>query len=1066
MSLLTKIFGTANDRELKRLGELVGEINALEPQVEALSDEQITARAKQIAAEIQAAAEGIDDHKQAAEALFAAQREHLVEVFAMVRECSVRTLGMRHFDVQLIGGVVLWEGRIAEMKTGEGKTLASTLALTLHAMTGRGAHLVTVNDYLASRDARWMGPIYNMMGLTVGLVVHEVEPDERQASYGADITYGTNNEFGFDYLRDNMKVHSSQLVQRPLFFSIVDEVDSILIDEARTPLIISGPVREDPRALFKVRDAVRRLKKDTHYDLEEKHRNVMLNDEGVSAVEQALGLENLFDDENADTLHKIENMLRAYSLYHRDRHYIVKGREVILVDEHTGRTMLGRRLSEGLHQAIEAKENVTVRAESQTYATISLQNYFRMYARLAGMTGTADTEAAEFSKIYGLDVVVIPTNVPMVRDDEPDAVYLTANEKFAGVYVDIFESNLRGQPVLVGTTSIDMNELVGDLLNNVRKHARVRDILDRPLIAEAYERANAEYNLDLDPKTNKITHTVLNAKIHSAEAMVVAQGGRYGAVTIATNMAGRGTDVKLGGDPEALVQTEENINRATHRKLFDKAVAARAIECKTERVKVVAVGGLRVVGTERHESRRIDNQLRGRSGRQGDPGSSCFYLSLEDDLLRIFGDRMEAILGRLQVEKDVPIVSHRLMDRAIERAQKAVEGHNFDIRKRLLEYDDVMNQQRTVIYQIRQQCLFEREVHGTIMEMGREVGGSIAIGYTSTLGRPDQWDLAGLTDVLKKRYGIERDLTQEDAFRLNADTLAQELSELLPEKLDERLNAIRGMDMRRYEIIEQNAADPERLLAALVEQVGIFLADRFAPEGLPPAKWKYDALSAYLVEQYRSEFEVPENARPTMSLEHLAKLVQGRLAEALGNDRAAVEKQIRADWHSAKEQKQNRLIGASEQRVYLWAIDHHWMRHLWRMDNLRDAVSFRGYAQRDPLIEYKRDGYAAFDDMMWEVKRTTVNALFHLGYDPRTGRIHIPQMEDLSDEAKAVKEDSGNIYEESAAQAKVASAPTDAPKKQPVRRDSPKVGRNDPCPCGSGKKYKKCCWDKDQKTAS
>ncbi len=553
MSIFTKIFGSANERELKRLRRVVAEVNAWEPKVKPLTDEQITARAKEIAAEIRRAAAGYDDEAEELAALFEAERLALPEVFALTRESAVRTLGMRPFDVQLIGGMVLWEGKIAEMRTGEGKTLAATMPLVLHAMSGRGAHLVTVNDYLAKRDSQWMGPIYRMMGLTVGLVVHEVEPDERQASYRADITYGTNNEFGFDYLRDNLKIHASQLVQRPHHFAIVDEVDSILIDEARTPLIISGPVREDPTVLFKVRDVVRRLQKDEHYELDEKHRNVMLNDHGVTVVEHGLGVGNLFDDENADTLHKVENMLRAFSLYHRDRQYIVKGREVILIDEHTGRTMIGRRLSEGLHQAIEAKENVQVRDESQTYATVSLQNYFRMYDRLAGMTGTADTEAAEFKKIYKLDVLIVPTNVEMIRDDEPDKVYLTAGEKFAGVYLDILDCYMRGQPVLVGTTSIEMNELVSELLNNSRKDKRVRDILDRPIIERAYAEIGEQLGHDVDFKTFKIPHTVLNAKQHDAEALVVAQGGRFRAVTIATNMAGRGTDIKLGGDPEKLV---------------------------------------------------------------------------------------------------------------------------------------------------------------------------------------------------------------------------------------------------------------------------------------------------------------------------------------------------------------------------------------------------------------------------------------------------------------------------------------------------------------------------------
>ncbi|MDP8225094.1 MAG: preprotein translocase subunit SecA [Candidatus Lernaella stagnicola] len=1067
MGILTKVFGTKNERELKRLDKTLEEVNAWEERVQALSDEQITARAKEIAADIQATGEGIDDKKEAHEAMFEAQLQNLPEVFAMVREAGVRTTGMRHFDVQITGGIVLWEGNIAEMKTGEGKTLAATLPMTLHAMAGTGAHLVTVNDYLAKRDAEWMGPIYNMMGLSVGLVIHAVDPDKRQASYGADITYGTNNEFGFDYLRDNMKTHFSQLMQRDHCFVIVDEVDSILIDEARTPLIISGPVREDPQALFTVRDVVRRLKREDHYEVDEKHRNVTLTDEGVTAVEQGLQIANVFEDEHADTLHKVENMLRAYALYQRDRHYIVKAREVILVDEHTGRTMPGRRLSEGLHQAIEAKENVTVRAESQTYATISLQNYFRMYTRLAGMTGTADTEAAEFKKIYDLDVVVIPTNVPMVRDDQPDKVYLSGDEKFAGVYVDILESHLRGQPVLVGTTSVEMNELVSDLLNNARKKKRVRDILDRPSIEQTFTRLNEEYGLDLDPKIYKVPHHLLNAKFHAAEALIVAQGGRFRSVTVATNMAGRGTDVKLGGDPEALTLTEDGIEREQHPKAFERAVEKWTPICREERVKVLAVGGLRVVGTERHESRRVDNQLRGRSGRQGDPGSSCFYLSLEDDLLRIFGDRMESILSRLQIEKDMPIVSHRMMDRAIERAQKAVEGHNFDIRKRLLEYDDVMNQQRTVIYRIRQQCLMERDVHEQILEMAQEVAGNTVLGYTSAMGKsPDMWDLDGLRRVFKRRYGVEIELPEgSDVFSINPDIIAEEMAIVMPQRLEERLNAIKDLDKKRYESIEQNAGDQEKFLDALIGQVALFHADIYAPEGLPPGKWRYEELDAVLSQKYGFTLSIEPAARVTMSLEGLVKQIQARMREALAANHDAVAQYVREDWDSAKKHKQQRMVAVAEQRLYLWAIDHHWMRHLWRMDNLRDAVSFRGYAQRDPLLEYKREGYEAFDEVMWEVKKTAVNLLFHIGYDMRTGRVHLPTMDDLSEDAKTVKEASGNIYEETAQQQQVANAPTDRPKQQPVKRDRPKVGRNEPCPCGSGKKYKKCCWDKDRQAS-
>jgi len=1065
MGLITKIIGTQNDRELKRLNKLLVQINDWEPKIQKLADEQITMRAKEIKAKIQLAGKGLPE-KDAAPLLFEVEGEFLPEVFALTREAARRTVQMRPFDVQIIGGIALWEGKIAEMKTGEGKTLAATMPLTLHAMSGRGAHLVTVNDYLARRDSEWMGPIYEMMGLTVGLVVHDVDPIDRKASYRADVTYGTNNEFGFDYLRDNMKVHASQLAQRPHHYAIVDEVDSILIDEARTPLIISGPVQDDPSVLFKVRDVVRRLKRDTHYEVDEKLRSATLNDEGVAEVEQGMGIQNLYDEDQGELLHRVENMVRAFSLYQRDRHYIVKAREVILVDEHTGRTLPGRRLSEGLHQAIEAKENVRVKAENQTYATISLQNYFRMYSRLAGMTGTADTEALEFKKIYDLDIVVVPTNEPMVRDDEPDKVYLTAEEKYAGVFLDIFDSYLRGQPVLVGTASVEMSELVSQLLNNNRKSKIIRQILDRPIIEQAFAQANEDYDLDLDYKTFKVPHTVLNAKNHSAEALVVAQGGRLKSVTIATNMAGRGTDIKLGGDPEALVYTEEKISKKASRKQFERAVAERKKQCDEEKKDVLEAGGLRVIGTERHESRRIDNQLRGRSGRQGDPGSSSFYLSLEDDLLRIFGGNIKGLLARLQVEKDQPIISHRMMDRTIERAQKAVEGHNFDIRKRLIEYDDVMNQQREVIYKIRRSILMDADVHDEIVEMAEEVGGSIAISYTADMGRPESWDMAGLQRLLKNRYGMEKEWTEQDAFNIKAETLAEEIAEEMRDTLQQRFQLIQELDAKRYELIEQSAQDSEKLVKALIGQVAVDLLERYIPPELGVTEWDLDGLQADLQERYDAVLTIDDKAMDSLTPDRLAHFITSRLEQTWEADPYAVEPRLREDWDRIKLDKQRKLIGHAEQRLYLWAIDHHWMRHLWHMDHLREAVSFSGYAQRNPLVEYKREGFKMFDDMMWNIKKMTVNALFRLGYDQRSGRILVPNLKDISDEAKLVKEEARQTYKEAAAQqAEVAEAPmpTDSPKGVTVRRDRPKIGRNDPCHCGSGKKYKHCCWDKDHK---
>jgi len=1061
MGLLTAIIGTKNDRELKRLGGLLAAVNTWEPKVQALADDQITTRAREIAAKIQQAAEGIQDDKQVVTALFAAELEFLPEVFALTRECSVRRLGMRPFDVQVIGGIALWEGQIAEMKTGEGKTLAATMPLTLHAMAGRGAHLVTVNDYLARRDTEWMGPIYEMMGLTVGLVIHEVEPHQRRQSYYSSITYGTNNEFGFDYLRDNMKVHSSQLVQRQHHYAIVDEVDSILIDEARTPLIISGPVREDQSTLMKVRDVVRRLQAEVHYKVEEKHRNVTLTDEGVAAVEKGLGVDNLYNDEQGAVLHNVENMVRAYALYKRDRHYLVKGREVILIDEHTNRTMPGRRLSEGLHQAIEAKENVPVRAENQTYATISLQNYFRMYSRLAGMTGTADTEAAEFKKIYNLDILVAPTNQKMIRIDEPDKVYLTAPEKFAGIYLDILDCYMRGQPVLVGTASVEMSELVSDLLNNKRKSKLVREILDRPIIERAYDRLNAEGH-QLDEKTFKIPHTVLNAKEHAAEALVVAQGGRFKSITVATNMAGRGTDIKLGGDPEALVYTEDKLSKKASRKQFEHAVAERAVQCAEEKKQVIDVGGLRVIGTERHESRRIDNQLRGRSGRQGDTGSSSFYLSMDDDLLRIFGEGIKNLLGRLRLEKDEPIISHRQMDKAIERAQKAVEGHNFDIRKRLIEYDDVMNQQREIVYKIRRHILMNGEIHDSILDMAEEIGGSLAVSFTTDLGRAEDWDLAGLSKILRLRYDLEKTWTEEEQYQIRAEDLAGEVARNLRGALEHRLDQIRQIDAERYRIIEDNTSDAERLYDVLIKQVAFFLAEQYAPENVHPSRWDYAGLSAKVLERYGLEFEVEDAVRSSMTIERLTGFVENRLRQRWETDHDATAAKVREDWELAKQEKQRRLIATAEQRLYLWAIDHHWMRHLWHMDHLRESVSFSGYAQKNPLTEYKTEGFKMFDTMMWEIKKTTVGALFRLRYDTRSGRIAFPNLRDLSDEAQLIKSE-GESYKEAVANQEAAASGGGEGKVAPVVRDRPKIGRNDPCYCGSGKKYKHCHWDQDHK---
>ncbi len=674
-TVLKKIVGTKNDRELKKYSAILREINALESSVAALSDEALKARAPYFKEKLQNGA-SLDDI--------------LPEVFAVVREVSRRTMEMRPFDVQIIGGMVLHEGKIAEMKTGEGKTLAATMPMVLNALEGKGAHLVTVNDYLAKRDAEWMGPIYNFLGLSVGVIVHGMDDEERRAAYACDITYGTNNEFGFDYLRDNMKFDLADYTQRDFNYAIVDEVDSILIDEARTPLIISGPSEESTDKYYRINQVIPRLRKDTDYTVDEKSRTVVLTEEGVARVESYLKVSNLYEPKNIETLHHVNQALKAHTLFKRDVDYLVKEGQVIIVDEFTGRIMPGRRYSDGLHQALEAKENVKIEQENQTLASVTFQNFFRMYSKLAGMTGTADTEAAEFKKIYNLDVVVIPTNMPMIREDHTDVIYKTEKEKFAAVIEEIKELHSAKRPVLVGTISIEKSEL-----------------LSKYLIQAG------------------VQHHVLNAKNHEKEAEIVSQAGQPGQVTISTNMAGRGTDIKLGEG-------------------------------------VAELGGLHILGTERHESRRIDNQLRGRSGRQGDMGSSRFYLSLEDDLLRIFGaEKISSIMDKVGIEENEPI-EHKLISRAIENAQKRVEGQNFDIRKHLLEYDDVMNRQRQVIYEQRKSVLKGDTLREDLQDIIEEIVEDLVGEYVDEKRHPDEWNLKGLEDRIFQQFSLRMNIAADD----------------------------------------------------------------------------------------------------------------------------------------------------------------------------------------------------------------------------------------------------------------------------------------------------------------
>jgi preprotein translocase subunit SecA len=879
-TVLRKLFGSKNDRELKRLQPLVERINRLELTLTPLSLDELRTTTAAFRQRL--------DQGAPLESL-------LPEAFAVVRETSKRLLGMRHFDVQLIGGIVLHEGNIAEMKTGEGKTLVATLPVYLNSLVGEGVHVITVNDYLARRDAEWMGPIYRALGLSVGTIQHDMDDAARRQAYQADVTYGTNNEFGFDYLRDNMKYGRQDFVQRALHYAIVDEVDSILIDEARTPLIISGPAEESTDKYYRLDRIVPRLQREADYTVDEKARSVALTEDGVAKAERLLGLENLYDPTNIETLHHLSQALKAHVLFKKDVDYVVKEGEVIIVDEFTGRLMPGRRYSDGLHQALEAKEHLKVANENQTLASITFQNYFRMYKKLAGMTGTADTEAAEFHEIYHLDVVVIPTNRPLIRTEYPDVVYRTEREKFHAVVEEIKALYKQGRPVLVGTISIEKSEVLSAAL-----------------------------------KRQGIPHNVLNAKHHEREAEIVAQAGRKGAVTISTNMAGRGTDILLGGNPEFLARCmcKLGVNDPEYPAHLEKAQR----QCTAEHQEVVAFGGLHIIGTERHEARRIDNQLRGRSGRQGDPGSSRFYLSLEDDLLRIFGsERISGIMGKLGMEEGQPI-EHAMITKAIENAQRKVEAHNFDIRKHLLEYDDVMNKQREVIYTQRREILEAEDIHEVVKEMSTEVLTGLFEAHIPADAYADDWDLEGLVEAVLRQYGVHVPLTPERVAGLSRDALFEQLQTTL-----------------------------ETHYAAKLQEV---------------SKEQCDAL---------------------------------------------------------------------ERWVILQVIDKHWKDHLLAMDYLKEGIGLRGYGQKNPLNEYKREGFELFVGMTDRIKADVVEYLSKVQL-ARPADESLPQQrlhkERLSAHRGMLPTEAGNQVESTI---------------KTVRRQGEKVGRNAPCPCGSGKKYKKCC---------
>jgi preprotein translocase subunit SecA len=1002
-TILTKIFGTANERLLKKLWPVVAQINSLEPATKLLTDEELRAKTVEFKARIAAKVEGITDEDELKAAEKAALDEVLPEAFAVVREAGWRAVQMRHFDVQLIGGMVLHSGKIAEMKTGEGKTLVATLACYLNALAGHGVHVVTVNDYLAKRDAEWMGKIYEFLGLTVGVIVHDLDDAERRAAYAADITYGTNNEFGFDYLRDNMKFELKDCVQRGHYYAIVDEVDSILIDEARTPLIISGPTDQTTDKYARVRKIIPELvlgeeieytdhKRQQElgielaegqkylsgdYIVDEKQRTIGVTDEGWLTIERLLGIGNIADAENWELKHYVETAIKAHALYKRDVEYVVKDGEVIIVDTFTGRLMPGRRWSDGLHQSIEAKEGVNIRKEDQTLATITFQNYFRLYKKLSGMTGTAETEAAEFEKIYKLEIVVIPTNKPLLRLENPDVVYRTEKEKYKAVADDIATLHEQQQPVLVGTVSIEKSERLSAILQ--RKGVR---------------------------------HVVLNAKFHEREAEIVAQAGRLGMVTISTNMAGRGTDILLGGNPDFMTR-QELVKKSRARSIsvaegaispmappgflrfyyngqefeiaepeWAEAFKAHAETALKDHEQVIEAGGLFILGTERHESRRIDNQLRGRAGRQGDPGESRFYLSLEDDLMRIFAKQwVSTLLERLGMEEGMPIESKMISNR-IEGAQKAVEAQNFESRKHLLEYDDVMNKQREAVYGVRRRLLEGLDQRELILE--DYVGGILSSALDEFAGEklhPDQWNMKGLEERLRDQFGL---------------TLAS-------------LN--------------------------------------IGAAGIMPQQFGRHELGDRIFEALKRDYETKEKILSPATMRY------------------------------------------HERVVMLSVIDGLWKDHLLAMDHLKEGISLRGYAQRDPLVEYKRESFDMFEAMMLKFQEDTVRFLFRMqilgpdgepmGPPPEVPRPRgpVPSAPPVASAARPLTLDAEpreisiptrqpsttidalekEFHRKKQRELEAATRAGAGESSQPTqRRTGEKVGRNDPCPCGSGKKYKKC----------
>jgi preprotein translocase subunit SecA len=933
---LTKVFGSSNQRYLKTLQPLVDEINALEPTVKKMSDEEMRARISEIREQVLSAVGDIqgrseEARKERKRRTQAALDEVLPEVFALTREASMRATGMRHFDVQLIGGIALHQGRIAEMRTGEGKTLVATLPATLNALTGRGVHVVTVNDYLATRDAEWMGRIYKFLGLSVGAIINDLDDWERKDAYAAHITYGTNNEFGFDYLRDNMKFDLATCVQRDHYFAVVDEVDSILIDEARTPLIISGASDEATDKYYQANAIFPHLKRAEmgpddkpgpgDYIVDEKQHSAVLTEEGVDRAEQLLGVGNLYDPSNMEMLHCVENAMKAHTLYRLDHHYVVQDGAVIIVDEFTGRLMQGRRWSDGLHQAIEAKEGVKIERENQTLATITLQNYFRLYDKLAGMTGTAETEAAEFDATYKLEVATIPTNMAMIRKDNSDVIYRTLPEKWDAVVEEIVELHEKGQPVLVGTVSVENSELIS-----------------RRLTKAGIRHRDESGNILIEGEGIPNYHHVLNAKHHEREAEIVAQAGRKGAITIATNMAGRGTDILLGGNPEFLAREhlkrqEIDPDEATEEQL-QEALSYIKPYVEKEHKEVVSLGGLHILGTERHESRRIDNQLRGRAGRQGDPGSSRFFLSLEDDLMRIFaGDKVKALMQRLGMEKGVAIES-KMVSKRIEAAQKSVEARNFETRKHLLQYDDVMNKQRETIYGLRRQLMEDPDQREYILGVAEDLHTDLVNQYLPADASPDDWDVENFKIQLQATYAFDAEA-----------------------------------------------------------------------EGVDFENWTQKEIQEAIWEKAKAAYE-------------------------------AKEAQVGAE-----------AMRTYERIIMLNIIDAQWKDHLLAIDHLKQGIGLVGYGQKDPLVEYKKESFDMFQAMLDRIDTTTVRTLFNLQV------VSEQQPEQL--QQRRQRRPSSMTF--TGPNQGATAAGEEAARTKTVTRDQPKVGRNEPCPCGSGKKYKKCC---------